>query len=826
MHSLLPIYKVVPQLKAALAAHNTVILQADPGAGKSTVLPLLLLEEPWLQNKKIIMLEPRRLAAKAIAWRLAEQINEEAGETFGYRVRFESRIGKNTKVEVVTEGILTRMLQHDNSLEHVGLLIFDEFHERSLNADLALALCRESQQILRNDLRILIMSATLDGENLSALLDNAPLILSEGRQFPVTCIYSEFNTNISIAQNTTSIVLKAIREQEGDILVFLPGSGDIHRLADALNDYAAELSIHPLYGDLPHQQQQEALLPHPKGKRKIILATSIAETSLTIEGVKVVVDSGYSRVAKFDPRTGMTKLVTIRSTFDTAKQRAGRAGRLSPGVCYRIWSESTNHHLIEHNQPEILQADLSPLILELSNWGQDDPGKLTWLTPPPQAAVNQGKELLESLDAIKDGRITAHGKNILEIPTHPRIAHLLFYGLENNIGSLAADVAAILEERDPLSKEAGTDISLRLKALHNKRNKLRVIADINVLDRIERIAKQWRSILKIKESNDSFDHFLPGNLISLAYPGRIAKKERNTNRYRLANGRVAVLPEHDPLSHEEWIAIAQLDAGTKEGKIFLAASFDPTDILLKAKVEEVLEWDDREGSIKANIEWRIGKLVAQRKPITQPSQENISALLCEVIKKEGLKLFDWTNSSEQFRARVLSLNKWRPDLNLPLFTDDYLLETLEVWAAPFLEKLRRREDFKKLNLLQMIQSVFTWDQLQTINKYAPEKISVPSGSEISLTYSNDGSTPVLAVRLQEVFGLTDTPTINEGKTQVLLHLLSPGYKPVQVTQDLRSFWSNTYPDVRKELRVRYQKHSWPEDPWTAVAIRGAKKRIR
>lgn len=411
MSAHLPIHEVVPEIKSALAENNTVILQASPGAGKSTVLPPLLLDETWLLGKKIIMLEPRRLAAKAIAWRLAEQMGQEPGETIGYRVRFDSRCGKNTRLEVVTEGILTRMLQHDNSLEDVGLVIFDEFHERSLHADLALAICRESQQVLRNDLRILIMSATLDGENLSLLLGDAPVIQSEGRQYPVTCIYSESDKNISIAQNTSRVILKALREQTGDILAFLPGSGDIHRVNDLLTNAFDDVIIYPLYGDLPHQLQQQAILPDPHGKRKIILSTSIAETSLTIEGVKIVVDSGYSRVAKFDPRTGMTRLETIRSTLDTANQRAGRAGRLSPGFCYRLWPETTNHHLIEHREPEILQADLSPLILELANWGHADPSKLTWLSPPPPAALRQGIELLESLDAINDGRITIQGKS-------------------------------------------------------------------------------------------------------------------------------------------------------------------------------------------------------------------------------------------------------------------------------------------------------------------------------------------------------------------------------------------------------------------------------
>ncbi|MBP6334444.1 MAG: ATP-dependent helicase HrpB [Bacteroidia bacterium] len=824
MQSHLPIHEIVPNLKTILSSQNTAILQASPGAGKSTVLPLLLLKESWLAQKKIIMLEPRRLAAKAVAWRLAELLGEEPGETVGYRVRFETRIGKKTRIEVVTEGILTRMLQQDNSLEDSGLVIFDEFHERSLHADLALAICRESQQVLRNDMRILIMSATLDGDNLSELLGNAPVLRSEGRQFPVTCIYTEPDKNISIAQNTTRVILKALREQKGDLLVFLPGSGDINRVAATLSESLTDIRIHPLYGDLPHEKQQEALMPDTAGHRKIILSTSIAETSLTIEGIRVVIDSGYSRVAKFDPRTGMTRLETIRSTRDTADQRAGRAGRLEPGVCYRLWPETTNHHLIDHREPEILQADLSPLLLELANWGQNDPNQLTWLTPPPESAIIKARELLEGLDAIKDGKITALGRKFLAIPAHPRIAHLLLSGEEQGLGSLAADVAAILEERDPLSRDTGTDIFFRLQALQNKRNKLRVSADNIILERIERIATLWRKQLNIQLSKESVEHFAPGNLIAAAYPGRIAKKENSTNRYRLANGRVAVLPDHDPLSHEEWIAIAQLDAGTKEGKIFLAAAFDPAEMISKAQCEELIEWDSREGCIKAKREWKIGNLIAQSKPLINPDSEKIIPLLFDVIRKEGLRLFELTPQAEQFRARVLSLNKWRPELVLPDFSDDGLLLQMKIWAGPSIEKIRKRDDFRKLDFLQMIKTLLSWEQSQLLSKYAPEKISVPSGSEVLLNYSNDGNAPVLAVRLQEVFGLQDTPKINEGRNPVLLHLLSPGYKPVQVTQDLRSFWTNIYPEVRKELRVRYQKHSWPEDPWTAVAIKGVKRR--
>ncbi len=819
----LPIYDVLEALKTTLQTHTTVVLQAPPGAGKSTVLPLELLSLTFLTGKKILILEPRRLAAKAVAGRLAEQLNEKPGETVGYRVRFETKVGRETRIEIVTEGILTRMLQHDNSLESVGMVIFDEFHERSLHADLALALCRESQQILRNDLRILIMSATLDTKELTTALNNPPLITSEGRQFPISLHYLESDPTVNIAQNTCRIVLKALREETGDLLVFLPGSGDIHRAKELLEEAAVPALVYPLYGDLPHEEQQQAIVPDSNGRRKIILSTSIAETSLTIQGIRVVVDSGYSRVPRFDQNTGLTRLETVRSSRDTADQRAGRAGRLGPGVCYRMWGESTHHQLAEQRKPEIVQADLTQLTLELAGWGHTDPAAIDWITPPPKSAVTQAKQLLENLQAINEEKITVDGKSMLELPTHPRIAHLLLYGKRHGVGATAATVAALLEERDPLRGQQGSDLSLRTALLEKFRQRDRVNADRTVLERIEQVARQWRKLLNASDQ-EAIGPDTIGELIAAAYPERIARKENEHGRYRMANGRAAKLPEGDPLLHEQWIAIAQLDAGTQEGKIFMAAPFDPSSILQDIPPKTAVAWDERNGTLIARKEWRIGSLLAREEPLRQPDTAAVTDAVCNFIAKEGLHVFNRTEEAQQLQARCIAIQYWRPDLLFPDMKEEALLSSVHHWAGPFIGAIRKKEDLKKLDLKEMLMASLSWEQQQTLQRLAPEKIDVPSGSAIKITYQEDGSVPVLAVRLQEVFGLTASPTVNEGNVKLLLHLLSPGYKPVQVTQDLRSFWQNTYHEVRKELRLRYPKHSWPEDPWTAQAVRGAVKR--
>ena len=819
----LPIHDILEKIKASLAQESVVILQAPPGAGKSTILPIALLDENWLGGQKILMLEPRRLAARAVATRMADLIGEEVGQKVGYRVRFESKVSVKTQLEVLTEGLLTRLIQQDNMLEGIGLVIFDEFHERSLHADLALALCREVQQVLRPDLKILIMSATLDTKLLSGLMGNAPVLISEGREHPIQYIYTDVDKHAHISVNVAAVVKRAVQEQDGDILVFLPGAGEILRTYEILStSLSPDITIHPLYGDLSPAEQQKAILPNPQGRRKVVLATSIAETSLTIEGLKVVVDSGYARVPSFDPRSGLSQLLTQRVTRDAADQRAGRAGRLGPGVCYRLWHAAIQEQLEAHRKPEILEADLAPMQLELARWGQMDMKNMAWLTLPPAGALAQARDLLLNLDAIEsDGKITRRGKEMLAFPTHPRLAHMLLEAQEAGLSTLAVDVIALLEERDPLDKSKGADLCLRLEALRRWRSS----NGRGNFDRIEKLSLYWRKVLKTTLDTSIIIPTQVGRLIAAAYPERIAKRQENSERFRLANGRMARLPEYDHLAHEEWLAVANVDASGNEGKIFLAAPFDVADIAHLAITKEVLTWDTQKGQLQSREEQRVGDLIVSSKPLPVVDSPLKTEVLLNVVKTEGLKLFNWDENALQWQARLACLHIWRPEEEWPDVSNEALLASVEDWLAPFLTDVKRREDFAKLDLLMMLNTVLSWEQSQKLDKLVPAKITVPSGSAITIEYKQEGSLPVLAVRLQEMFGLVDTPAINEGRTALLLHLLSPGYKPVQVTQDLKSFWGNTYPDVRKELRVRYQKHHWPEDPWTAEAVRGAKKRI-
>ena len=827
-----PINEIIPLLKTTLEKEPVIILQAPPGAGKSTVLPIQLLNEKWLGDKKIIMLEPRRLATRSVANRMASLLNESIGETIGYRIRFENKISKNTKIEVVTEGILTRMLQNDNALDNVGLIIFDEFHERSLNADLALALCYQVQQVLRNDLRILIMSATLDGAKLSSLLNNAPILTSEGRQYPVSIQYLNTDDKIYLHVRMANAIKKALRENSGDILAFLPGAGEILRTQQMLEEDNLEISVQPLYGDLSQQKQQEAILPHPQGKRKVVLATSIAETSLTIEGITVVIDSGFARSPRFDIQTGLSRLETIKVTKDAADQRTGRAGRLGPGTCYRLWSEGSHIHLLPNRKPEILEADLAPLMLELGQWGIQNINELLWLTPPPVAAVSQAKELLTQLGALQNNKITARGKEMLQMPTHPRLAHMLIEAAhfeknnpKENFKALATDIASILEERDPLSKETGADLSLRIELLRKFRTGERVNADKKVLDRIERLAQYWRKLLKIEPDNSAPDVFKIGKLLATAYPERIAKRIDKTGlRYRLANGRIVKLNETDALAKEEWLAVAHLDAGANEGKIFLAAAFDANDLFELAEERQSVSWDKQRGMVVGIIEKRVGNLILETKALEKIDDAQRIQVICNVIRENGLKILNWSDTQEDLQARVLSLRAWRPNDNWPDISNEHLLETLEEWLSPYLLKTNKLTELQKLDLTQILHSILPWELSQKLDKLAPSKMEVPTGSMIKLSYFNDGSKIEMAVRLQEVFGLFETPTVNEGKNKILLHLLSPGYKPVQITQDLKSFWEKTYFEVRKELLSRYPKHHWPENPLTAEAMRGPKKR--
>jgi ATP-dependent helicase HrpB len=633
-----PVQEIIPELKEKLLREKVVILQAPPGAGKSTILPLEIMDEPWLAGKKIIMLEPRRLAARSVAMRMADLKNEQPGKSIGYRVRFENRVSDQTRVEVVTEGILTRMIQSDNSLEDIGLIIFDEFHERSLHGDLALALSLQVQQVLRDDLRILIMSATLATETLSGLL-KAPVVKSEGRQYPVSLEHipeEDHQIHIRVAK----AIKRALIKESGDILAFLPGAGEITRTAEIISEQHPEVSVHPLFGDLSFQKQQEAITPHPRGTRKVVLATSIAETSLTIEGIKIVIDCGYSRVPRFDSKSGFTRLETVRVTKDVADQRAGRAGRLGPGICYRLWSTSIHATLKPSRTPEILEADLAPMMLELANWGTKNVQDLYWITVPPNSSVFQARQLLEELAALENDQITDRGRQMVRLPTHPRIAHMMVEAVAQKKDSsiaLAADTAALLEERDPLPKDAGADIALRISVLRKWRNGDRVNADRFALERIEKLAASWRHILKGKVDNASVIDSDIGQLIMEAFPERIARQvEKNSERYKLLNNRMAKLPPHDPLSREPWLAVAQLDAGAGEGKIFMAAALDERDLMHHAVEKARVFWDESRGMIAGVLEKRVGTLVLSSKPIGSVSEADKIKVWCEIIREKGL----------------------------------------------------------------------------------------------------------------------------------------------------------------------------------------------
>ncbi len=761
------------------------------------------------------MLEPRRLAAKTIAARMSDLWGDEVGKTIGYRIRFENRISTHTRIEVVTEGILTRMLQQDNSLESVGLVIFDEFHERSLFADVAMALCREAQQILRPDLRIMVMSATLNMPQLTTLL-KAPVAQSEGKQYPVEIKYNGGQDQLMLPELTARTVLTAVRENEGDALVFLPGEGEIKKCADLLKKELSDFAIHPLYGQLPPQEQFLAIVPNKYGKRKIVLATSIAETSLTIEGVKIVVDTGLGRISRFDPKSGLSKLETVQISKDSADQRAGRAGRLSAGVCYRMWTKATHERMAEHRIPEIMEADLANLVLDMAQWGVTDVQSLTWLTPPPKASVAQATELLHQLNALENGRITEHGKQIHQLACHPRLAHMLIKAQEDDAVALGADIAAILEERDPLPKEAGIDINLRVEALRRSRKNGNTGGR---LGRIEKVAETYRRMLNADVSNEPFDPFETGLLLAYAYPERIAfARPGNNAQFQLANGKYAAAGHKDDLAHEPWLAVAHMDTRDGLGKIFMAAPLNPKDLRQMVKEQEVITWDTRKGGLIATKDLRIGSIVLQSKPLPDPDETHLQQAISNAIKTEGETLLNFDEPMIQLQNRISSLRKWTPQDGWPDVSTTTLLLTNSEWLATSLTHVKKPEDLKKINLANTLLQSLEWEKQQELNKLAPQKIEVPSGSAIPVIYQPNGGTPVLSVRLQEVFGLSDTPSINNGRNSVVMHLLSPGYKPVQVTSDLRSFWNNTYFEVKKELKRRYPKHAWPDDPWTAPAV--------
>ncbi|WP_424952179.1 ATP-dependent helicase HrpB [Deinococcus sp.] len=821
----LPIYEVLPAVREALALHPLVVLQAPPGAGKSTALPPELLHEPWLNGQGIVVLQPRRVAARAVATRMAQNIGEDVGETVGYRVRFESRVSARTRVTVMTEGVLTRLLQGDPELPGVNLIVFDEFHERSLQADLALALVREVQENLRPELKVLIMSATLD-PGLPARLGDVPLIASEGRAYPVEVKYLAADPAGTPDAAVVSALSRALSEYPGDALAFLPGVAEIRRAMTALMARHPDVSVLPLYGDLSLEAQQRAILPDPNGRRRVILATSIAETSLTIPGVKIVIDSGWTRRNAFDPGTGLSRLVTVRVTHDASAQRAGRAGRTAPGVALRLWSERTQAALAASAPPEILEADLAPLTLELAGWGTPDAGSLHWLDAPPERRVESARALLRELDALTDGgQATPAGLKLLTLPTHPRLAHLLTRGEALGLGALAADVAALLEERDPL-QGAGSDLGERLNALRRWRNRQPAGGDVAVLERAERLARHWRQALRAGVDNSPADPFQTGRLLSLAYPERVAALRPGTrDRYLLAGGQGVRLPEADTLAGTPLLAVAHLDSRlvAGEGRVYLASPVRQEDLTERLTQEAVVRWDSRTGILLAQLETRLGAILLGAEPLKTVPPELRARAMLEAVRQEGLELLRWTEGARQWQARVGSLRAWRGE-EWPDLSDAALQERLDEWLPGLLTGARSREDLGRLDVLPALQTLLPWNLTRELDELAPKQIEVPSGSRVRLEYRPDGEPPILAVKLQELFGLADTPTVNGGRTPVLLHLLSPARRPVQVTQDLRSFWQKGYFEARKDLRGQYPRHPWPDDPWTAEATRKAKPR--
>ncbi len=840
----LPIDAQLPALREALACRHEAVLEAPPGAGKTTRVPLALLDQPWLAGQRVVMLEPRRLAARAAAERLASELGEKVGETVGYRIRLDSKVGPHTRIEVVTEGILARRLQDDPALEGVGLVIFDEFHERSLDADLALALCLNGRTMFRSDdsgeppLKILLMSATLEGERLAALLGDAPVLRSEGRMFPVAQHWgAPWQAGEWLEPRVLQTVLQALDDEPGSLLVFLPGQAEIRRVNEQLAERLGgrgDILLCPLHGELELSAQRAAIEPAPAGLRKIVLATNIAETSLTIDGVRVVVDAGLARVPRFDPGSGMTRLDTQRISRASATQRAGRAGRLQPGACYRLWSQAQHEQLAAYGAAEILQADLAGLALQLARWGVS-PDELIWLDPPPAAAYAQARDLLTRLGALDErGVLSEHGRAMAELPTHPRIAHLLLRGQALGLATLACDLAALLGERDIL-RGAGADLHSRIALLSGESKAGRGAQ--GGTQRARQLARQFHGLLKRSPASEAVaDPEHPrwlGALLAFAYPDRVAQQRRPGGaEYRLANGRAALFAEADALMKHEWLVLADLGSrqGQREERIYLAADLDPqlfeTVLAEQVTLREELDWDEREGVLRAERQRRLGELVLSREPLNGLDQATRSRALLGLVRRKGLALLPWTPELRQWQARVALLRaldlQAQGHSDWPDVGDAALLQSLEDWLQPYLGQVSRLSHFANLDLPGMLQNLLPWPLPQRLDELAPRSVQVPSGSRITLDYNEQP--PVLAVRLQELFGLAETPRIAGGRQVVKLHLLSPARRPVQVTQDLANFWRSTYAEVKKDLKGRYPKHYWPDDPLIAEPTARAKPR--
>jgi ATP-dependent helicase HrpB len=833
----LPIDEVLPELRAVLQRNRNAVVEAPPGAGKSTVVPIALRDESWVKGGKLIMLEPRRLATRAVAARMAATLGENVGETVGYRMRLETRVSRRTRIEVVTEGVFTRMLQSDPALEGVAAVLFDEFHERSLHADTGLAFTLDSQENLSPELRILVMSATLDGERVAGLLGNAPRVTAAGRMFPVEIRYAGSGLPVlpAMSGNQESVLLvmraikRALTEAEGDMLVFLPGAGEIRRLQGMLQGVGENVDVMPLFGELAAGEQDAALKPARPGRRKIVLATNIAETSLTIDGVRIVVDAGLERRSLFDPASGMNRLELQRISRASAEQRTGRAGRTAPGVCYRLWGEGAERSLAAYAPPEVCVADLAPLALDLAVWGTESE-KLHWLDPPPAATLASARDLLKRLGALDAaGKVTPHGRAMQEFPAHPRLAHMMLKSAELEAVPLAAELAALLSERDMLRAGGGqsrdSDVRTRLELLH------RGGTGLDHATR-ERVRNSQRVFLRLagrdaQPGATTVDD--AGVLLALAYPDRVGRRRPGGEaRYQLANGRGAVFESTESVARAEFIVAVDLDDREREARIRLAIPLDRQALLDTFENElwrgEELAWDERSETVVARRVTRLAELLVEEKPLADVPRDAAAAAMLSGLRSMGLDALHWDDDTRSFLARAEFVRALgRNDLaDWPEFTRDALAADLG-WIEPFLDGVTRRSQLTRVPLLEALNSRLNFEQRRRLDELAPTHIGLPTGSRARIDYLSDNA-PVASMRMQEVFGLAATPRIGGGAVPVTFQLLSPGHRPLQVTRDLASFWRNAYVEVRKDMRGRYPKHYWPEDPLQAEPTRRAKPR--
>lgn len=845
----LPVKALLPDILHHLHVGDDLVIEAAPGAGKTTLVPLALMSASWRKQGKILVLEPRRVAARAAAERMAQLLGEEVGQRVGYRIRLEARVSKHTLVEVVTEGILTRLLQDDPELSGIAAVVFDEFHERNIHSDLGLALCLKAREIFRgndNPLKLVVMSATLDGVAVSALLNNAPVVRSEGRSYPVNIRYGKpAKWGEAIVEPLVRTVCTALQEQPGDILVFAPGMAEIQRTLSGLKEKVdANVVLLPLHGFLSLNEQQKSLRPlTEKNKRKVILATDIAETSLTIDGVNTVVDSGLVRKPEFDLRTGITRLGTQRISRASSVQRAGRAGRLGPGVCYRLWSEEQQTQLVRYSTPEILASDLAPLMLQLLQWGIADPAELLWLDAPPASAIQQALSLLRSLGALEHSdtlRLTEHGQHMTNLPVHPRFAHMLLRSLEFSASDLACYLAAVLSEKIPV-QTAGADFMEVLDIAKGSRRCDQ--KDLAWLQRVEKMAKNFASLLKgvtatLKATKNPAlnNEQCAAILLALAYPDRVARqRDNNRELYQLSNGRAAALSSSDNLAKHQWLVVCDVGGVTgghatrhaSADKIYLALPLNPE--LFNGELAELITEElivDWQGDRLITEQRRcIGELVLEAKPASDIDRSQKNQALIRWLKASGLQVLPWTGELHQWRARIALLRDHFPEHQpaWPDLSDEALLNSVEQWLAPYLDNVNKRSDLNKLDLSAILSSLLPWPLPQQLDELAPQKIAVPSGSRYTIDYTQ--TPPVLEVKLQEMFGAKTTPNVARGKVKLLVHLLSPAGRPLQITQDLEGFWNGTYTEVKKEMKGRYPKHPWPDNPWEMPATRLTKRRL-